>query len=48
MDLTRIKLKRGESEQTIQQANDKEQAGMDIMYQAELKRYLDRTETLER
>ena len=38
---------RGTSSETDANANAREQAGMDILYQAELERYLDRKDTLE-
>ena len=38
---------RGISSETDANANAREQAGMDIVYQAELERYLDRKDTLE-
>mgnify|MGYP002176679840 FL=1 len=46
-DLTPNAPVRGISSETDANANAREQAGMDIVYQAELERYLDRKDTLE-
>ena len=46
-DLTPNMPVRGASIATDTNANTREQAGMDILYQAELERYLDRKDTLE-
>jgi hypothetical protein len=46
-DLDPLMPTRGQSTETDAVANTKEQAGMDIMYQAKLERYLYRKDTLE-
>jgi hypothetical protein len=47
MNLTPSVPKRGTATAADNAANVKQQAGMDIMYQAKLERYLDRKDTLE-
>jgi hypothetical protein len=47
IDLTRHEPSRGSATRTDPAENLKQQAGMDILYQAELERYLDRNDTLE-
>ena len=46
-DLNLLQPKRGASVEADSTEQQQEQAGMDIMYQAELERYLDRKDTLE-
>jgi hypothetical protein len=47
MDLTPHVPKRGAANAADNAANLRQQAGMDILYQAELERYLERKDTLE-
>jgi hypothetical protein len=47
IDLTSHEPSRGSSTRIDNAENLKQQAGMDIMYQAKLERYLERKDTLE-